>query len=94
MAVGASGAVSAILFASIIINPFSEIGIMFIPIGIPAIILGPIYLGYEYYMSKKGKSNIAHDAHFSGAIFGLVFTAVIRPETLPQLIEKIGSVFQ
>ena len=94
LAVGASGAVSAILFASILINPFSSIGIIFIPVGIPAIVFGPLYLGYEYFMSKRGKGNIAHDAHFAGAIFGMVFTAIFLPKTLPNLFEQIAGYFQ
>jgi membrane associated rhomboid family serine protease len=71
-AVGASGAVSAVLFASIIFDPMSKIMIFPIPIGIPAIIFGPMYLAYSWYMGKKNIDNVGHDVHFWGAIFGFV----------------------
>jgi len=93
LAVGASGAVSAVLFASIVLHPFNDIFIFFIPIGIPSIIFGPLYLAYEIYMSKKGKGNIAHDAHIAGAIFGIIFICVLRLETFPELIDQISGVF-
>ncbi|MCH2225723.1 MAG: rhomboid family intramembrane serine protease, partial [Crocinitomicaceae bacterium] len=63
---GASGGVSAIIFASIMWNPWLELYVMFIPIGIPAYIFGPLYLAYEFYMDKRGGSNTAHDAHIGG----------------------------
>lgn len=72
-AVGASGAVSAVLFASILFFPNQDIYLFFIPIGIPAYIIGPLYLFYSAYMAKKGMDNIGHDAHFWGAVWGFVF---------------------
>jgi membrane associated rhomboid family serine protease len=76
-AIGASGAVSAVLFASILFMPSSKIYLFFIPIGIPAYIFGPLYLAYSAYMSKKGSDNIGHDAHFWGAVFGFVFPLLL-----------------
>ena len=55
--VGASGAVSAVVFSSIILYPSGKIFLFFIPVGIPAPVFGVLYLAYEYYMSKKGKDN-------------------------------------
>ena len=75
-AVGASGAVSAIVFTSIFFNPWQKIYFYGI-IGVPGIILGILYLIYSYYMSKKSKDNTNHDAHFIGAIFGLIFPLII-----------------
>ena len=75
-AVGASGAVSAIVFTSIFFNPWQKIYFYGI-IGVPGIILGILYLIYSYYMSKKSKDNTNHDAHFVGAIFGLIFPLII-----------------
>ncbi|MCK4662914.1 MAG: rhomboid family intramembrane serine protease [Bacteroidales bacterium] len=75
-AVGASGAVSAIVFTSIFFNPWNKIYFYGI-IGIPGILLGVIYLIYSYYMSKKDIDNINHNAHFIGAVFGLVFPCII-----------------
>jgi len=71
---GASGAVSAIVFSFILLMPTSKMGLLFIPIQIPAYIFGGIYLAAEYYMSKQDRGRIAHDAHFAGAIFGIIFT--------------------
>ena len=74
---GASGAVSSVVFATIIWNPELELMLLFIPIPIKAYILGPIYLAYEYFSMKKGGSGIAHDAHIGGAVFGILFVLLI-----------------
>lgn len=89
MSLGASGAVSAVIFASIIWNPTMKLNIMFIPIGIPAYIFGPLYIAYEIYMDKRGNSGIAHDAHLGGAIFGIIFALLINPEAGGRFIEQI-----
>jgi membrane associated rhomboid family serine protease len=75
---GASGAVSAIVFAAILWNPTMQLGILFIPIPIPAYLFGPIYLFIEYLADKKGNTGIAHDAHIGGAIFGVIFILLIN----------------
>ncbi len=79
-AVGASGAVAAVVFSSILLYPAGKIFLFFIPIGIPAPLFGILYLGYSVYMGKKGTDNIGHTAHFFGAIYGLIFTIAIKPE--------------
>jgi len=77
-ALGASGAVSGIVFAYMIINPTAELGIIILPgISLPAYVFGPLLLISEYYLSKRGGTNIGHDAHISGAIFGLVYIALL-----------------
>jgi len=88
-ALGASGAVSAVIFAYIIIAPTAKLGFLFIPVPIPAYLFGLIFLGIEYYMSKKGNSNIGHDAHFWGAIYGIVLTIVLKPTLFMAFIEQI-----
>lgn len=88
-AVGASGAVSAILFSSIILYPQGEIYLFLIPIGIPAPIFGLLYLGYSVYMAKRNTDNIGHSAHFAGAIFGIIFTIAIRFEFLSEFIANL-----
>ena len=70
---GASGAVSAVIFASIVWNPTMELMLIFLPIPIPAYLFGPLYLAFEYWADKKSTSGIAHDAHIGGAIFGILF---------------------
>ncbi|OFY20532.1 MAG: hypothetical protein A2W98_06300 [Bacteroidetes bacterium GWF2_33_38] len=72
-AVGASGAVSAVLFSFILFQPLGKIFIFFIPIGIPAIVFGVAYLVYSAYMAKQNVDNIGHDAHFWGAVYGFIF---------------------
>jgi len=88
---GASGAVSSVVLASILLLPTMDINLFFIPIGIPAFIVGIAYLGYEYYMSKNAQSRIAHDAHYVGALFGLAFLLIIQPYFGIRFLELIGS---
>jgi membrane associated rhomboid family serine protease len=75
---GASGAVSAILFAAILFNPWSKIYFWGL-IGLPGILVGPLYLFYEYRMSNRSEDHINHDAHFWGAVFGVVFPILLQP---------------
>jgi membrane associated rhomboid family serine protease len=89
-AVGASGAIAAVLFSSIILYPTGKIFFFFIPIGIPSPIFGVLYIAYEIYMSKKANDNIGHDAHLWGAIFGVIFTIAIRPQFFISFLQQIG----
>jgi membrane associated rhomboid family serine protease len=74
---GASGAVSAIVFAYMLLNPTGGVGIIFLPFSLPAFILGPVYLIVSSILARKGGSSINHSAHFWGAIYGIVFIIVI-----------------
>ncbi len=78
-AVGASGAVTGILYSAILLNPEMRLGFMFIPIPIPAYIFGIGYLLYSIYGMKNSVGNIGHDAHFGGAIGGYVISLVLAP---------------
>jgi membrane associated rhomboid family serine protease len=89
-AVGASGAIAAVLFSSIILYPAGKIFFFFIPVGIPSPVFGILYIAYEYYMSKRGRDNIGHDAHLWGAIFGVVFTIAIRPQFIISFMQQLG----
>lgn len=72
-ALGASGAVSAVLFAAIVLDPSTGVLIMFIPVPIPGLLYGILYIGYSIYMAKNDSySNIAHLAHLGGAIYGML----------------------
>ena len=75
---GASGAVSAVIFAAILWDPSMRLGILFIPFPIPAYIFGPIYLEIEYFSMKRGGTGIAHDAHLGGAVFGILFVLLLN----------------
>ncbi len=88
-AIGASGAVSAMLFSFILFAPTSKIYIFF-AIGVPAWLFGILYLGYEYYMGKKQMDNIGHDAHFFGAVFGIIFTLISYPQVVYGILSLIG----
>ncbi|MBK9291040.1 MAG: rhomboid family intramembrane serine protease [Bacteroidetes bacterium] len=85
-AVGASGAVAAVLFSAILIVPGSTLIIFPIPIPLPAWLFGILYLVYSVYMGQRASDNIGHYAHFAGAIFGLVFTLILRPEVLNNIL--------
>lgn len=91
---GASGAISAVLFSYILFQPFSKMMIFPIPIPIWAIVFGPLYLVYCVYASKHSRDSINHDAHFFGALAGMIVTVLIVPGVIPhfiqQLLAKIG----
>lgn len=89
-ALGASGAVSAVIFAFIALNPRVKLGLLFIPgFRVEAYIFGVIFLGIEYYMARRGNSNIGHDAHFWGAIYGVVFTFILKPSLFSNFINQL-----
>ena len=73
---GASGAVSAIVFVGIFLQPTIQIGFFIIPPIIPGFIFGPIYLAITAYLSKKGQTGINHSAHLWGSIYGIVFLII------------------
>jgi membrane associated rhomboid family serine protease len=88
-ALGASGAVSAVIFAYIILAPTHKLLFLFIPVPISAWLFGIIYLSIEYYLSKRGNDNIGHDAHFWGAVYGILLTIILKPELAHRFILKI-----
>ena len=81
-ALGASGAVSAVLFASILFAPKMGIYIYLIPIPVPGYIFAPLYLLYCWYMAKRNMDNIGHTAHFWGAVYGILFPIICKPDVL------------
>lgn len=93
---GASGAVSAVIFAGIILFPMVKISLFFIPIGIPGFIFGFIYLGITAYLDRKGGGTMNHSAHLFGAIAGisllLLFGFTMSPYNLVQnFLEQVSS---
>ncbi|MBO9566221.1 MAG: rhomboid family intramembrane serine protease [Niastella sp.] len=75
---GASGAVSAVIFAYILLNPTANLGLIIIPgIKIPGFIFGFIYLGISSFLDKRGGGNINHSAHIWGALYGMGFLIVM-----------------
>ena len=73
---GASGAVSAVIFVGIFLNPTMGMGLFPIPFNVPAFVFGPLYLVASAYLSKKGQGNINHSAHIWGALYGIVFLII------------------
>jgi membrane associated rhomboid family serine protease len=92
-AVGASGAVSSVVFSSIIFQPSMRMSLLLLPIPIPAVVFGILYLVYSAYMSKRASDNIGHDAHFWGALFGAAFTILIKPELALSFIQQLAHIF-
>ncbi len=86
--VGASGAVSAIVFASIFFNPMHKV-YFFGVLPIPGIIFGVLYLAYTQYMSKRGGDNVNHDAHFLGAVYGFFFPVILEPSLFIEFFKNI-----
>lgn len=86
--IGASGAVSAVLFASILFNPWGSI-LLFAIIPIPGIVFGVLYLLYCQYMAKQASDNVNHNAHFYGAVYGLLFPILLQPSLLYSFIGQL-----
>ena len=92
-AVGASGAVAAVVFASIILYPLGGVYLFFIPIEIPSPIFGILYLVYSAYMARRGRDNIGHDAHFWGSVYGVVLTVALKPQLFLDFIHQLKDLF-
>lgn len=90
--VGASGGVSGVLFAFILLQPLEPLYLYGI-IKIPGIVFGVLYLIYSNYMSKRGGDNINHDAHMFGALGGMLILVLFKPQVIPHFIEQIVSFF-
>ncbi len=85
---GASGAVSAVLFAYILVRPWSMLLVFVIPV--PAIVFALIYLGYTIYMDRRQADRINHSAHLWGAIYGMVFTIALEPRVVPHFLDQLA----
>ena len=84
---GASGAVVAVQFAFILIDPWAELWVW--GIKMPSIIFVLLFLAYTIYMNRRGGDNVNHDAHLWGAVYGVIFTIAARPEVASTFIEQI-----
>jgi membrane associated rhomboid family serine protease len=85
---GASGGVCAVLFAFVLLRPWTTITVLVFPV--PAIIYAGLFLAYSIYMGKKGGDNINHDAHFWGALFGVVFTIAAHPAVVNTFLSELS----
>ncbi len=84
--IGASGAVAAVLFTAIFLNPWDKI-LLFAAIPIPGIVFGLLYLAYCQYMARRGGDHINHNAHFYGAVFGFIFPILLEPRLFQVFIQ-------
>ena len=88
---GASGGVSAVLFAFILLAPWAKMVIFPIPIPVPAIIYAVLYVAYSIWMDKRGGDNVNHSAHLFGAAYGVLFMAATQPGVLPNFVRQLGG---
>jgi membrane associated rhomboid family serine protease len=88
---GASGAILAVLFASIVYFPHSRLLILPLPVPIPAPLFALIYLAFSYYSSRNSKDRINHDAHIAGALTGVAFVALTDPHAFSGLLDYFKS---
>jgi len=84
---GASGAVSAALFAFILLAPWSTLLVFVIPM--PAIVFALIYVGYSVWMERRGTGNVNHGAHLWGAGYGVLFTVLLEPGVVPHFLDAL-----
>ncbi|MEX1188752.1 MAG: rhomboid family intramembrane serine protease [Bacteroidia bacterium] len=92
-AVGASGAVSAVMFSRVVFGPFMMIYLYGI-IPLPALIWAALYVGYSVYAGRKANDNINHDAHLWGGLFGMVFTLVLSPDIASRFLDQLTGYFK
>ncbi len=98
VAVGASGAISGIIFGFCLFFPFEKIYLFLIPIGIPAFLFAVGFAGYSYWASNQpaGKSvfgRVAHEAHLGGAVGGLILTILLEPRVLQGFVRQVANLF-
>lgn len=84
---GASGAVSAVVFSYVLMNPWATLLVFFVPV--PAIIFAGLYVGYSVWADKQGRGNTNHSAHLVGAIFGMLATIAIEPKIVPHFFHAL-----
>lgn len=86
---GASGAVSAVLFSFILFAPWSLIFVLFLPV--PAIVYAALYVGYSIWMDRRGTDNVNHSAHLWGAAYGVLFTVMMEPRVASTFLARLLS---
>lgn len=87
---GASGAISGVIFSYILFEPLSKMMIFPLPIPLPAVLFGVLYLVYCAYASKVSRDAINHDAHFFGAISGILITILLYHQIIPHFFGQFG----
>ena len=91
-ALGASGGTSAVVISYIMFDPLVSLRPILLPVAIPGFIFATLYMAYSYYMAKNEQMDgIGHDAHFFGALFGVMVSVSIQPSVIPHFIEQLAS---
>ncbi len=86
---GASGAVAGVLFAYILIQPWSMLLVLVVPM--PAIVFALLYVGYSVWAEQRGRDDVNHGAHLAGAAWGVLFMLALEPRLLPAFFERLLS---
>ena len=86
---GASGAVAAVIFSAILLNPDMKLSLMFLPVAVPGFVYALCYLAYSAWASYRARDGINHDAHFAGAIYGAVLTFALEPERVTRALQRM-----
>lgn len=86
---GASGGVSAVLFAAILFDPWTKLIIFPIPVPVPAFLFAFLYVGYSVWMDRRGQGSVNHSAHVWGAVYGVLFTVLLRPAILEHFTRSL-----
>lgn len=89
-ALGASGAVSAVVFSTIIVDPWARNIALFGVIALPNIVFAGLYIFYCVYMAKKANDNIGHNAHLWGSLYGFAFTGILHPSLLLDFFKQLS----
>ena len=86
---GASGGVSAVLFAFILFDPWSKLIVFPIPVPVPAFVFAILYVAYSIWMDRRGRDNVNHSAHLWGAAYGVLFTVLLEPRVLGHFTQTL-----
>jgi len=89
---GASGGVAAVLFASVLIDPFNNVCFYF-ALCMPGVVAAILYLVYSVYQSRRGQGNINHEGHLAGAVYGLLWQTVLTPQAWGALYKQVLDLF-
>lgn len=86
---GASGATTAVMFSAVLLDPKMKLLIMFAPVPVPAALYAVVYLAYSAWQSRRSRQEVNHDAHFAGAVYGVLFTYVFEPARVESAVKSL-----
>lgn len=89
LSLGASGAVSAVLFAFILLRPWQTIYVFVVPV--PAIVFAVVYVAYTIWAERTRRDKVNHSAHLWGAAFGVLFLVALEPRIVPAFLEQLTN---